>query len=310
MLNLDILPNSVTHIGNSAFKYTAAYDNESNWENDLFYIGNCLLGSRQHTESEPIAVKDGTRLIADYAFSYNLPNVTEIVLPGTVTHIGEMAMLSCNSLERINVTEQNTSFKSVDGVLYNNDMSMLIQYPRKKAEKTFAIPDTVTVIGKNAFSSCYTIEGITIHASVVSVEDYAFDYCKSLQNIIYCGTPAQWAKISFGTGNDSLEEAELTYQTTSPYTQSEVIRTVDGCKVNVSVYNMTSEAAPVKNVIAAGYGTDGRLFDVKTSEYGKMTEPFALNGDICKVKIFVWDENMSPYVRDCEIIDEIGFKTE
>ncbi|MDD6736476.1 MAG: hypothetical protein PUE13_09245 [Clostridiales bacterium] len=144
----------------------------------------------------------------------------------------------------------------------------------------------------------------------MSVEDYAFDYCKSLQNIIYCGTPAQWAKMSVGIGNNSLEEAALTYQTTSPYTKSELIRTADGCRVNFSVYNMTSEATPVKNVIAAGYGSDGRLFDAKTSEYGMMTKQFVLNGDICKVKIFVWNENMSPYVRDCEIIDEVEFKTE
>ncbi|MDD6736475.1 MAG: leucine-rich repeat domain-containing protein [Clostridiales bacterium] len=153
MLDLNTLPNSVTHIGNCAFNDTAAYDKEENWENDLFYIGNCLLDSRQHTESEPIAVKDGTRLIADYAFSYCFKNVTEIMFPDTVTHIGEMAMLSCDSLEKVRVLEQNTSFKSVDGVLYNDDVSVLIQYPQKKAEKTFVIPDTVTVIGEYALSS-------------------------------------------------------------------------------------------------------------------------------------------------------------
>lgn len=189
-------------------------------------------------------------------------------------------------------------------------MSVLIQYPRKKVEKIFVIPDTVTVIGKYALSSCYTIESITIPASVVSVEDYAFDYCTSLHNIIYCGTPAQWAKISVDTGNDSLEEAELTYQTTSPYTQSEVIRTADGCKVNVSVYNITSETPPVKNIIVAGYDARGILLDKETSEYGTLTNPLVLSGDVCKVKIFVWGENLTPHVRDCEIIDEIEFKTE
>lgn len=306
MLDLNTLPNSVTHIGNRAFKDTAAYDNEANWENDLFYIGNCLLESRQHTESEPIAVKDGTRLIADYAFSYCFQNVTEIMLPDTVTHIGEKAMLSCDSLERISVSEQNTSFKSVDGVLYNNDVSVLIQYPRGKTEKIFVIPDTVTAIGKYALSSCYTIESITIPASVVSVEDYAFNYCTSLQNIIYCGTPAQWAKISVGTGNDSLEEAELTYQTTSPYTKSEVIRTADGFRVDVNVYNIPEG----KNIIAAGYDADGKLTDSKNSQYSGSNKTFSLSGDICKVEIFVWGENLSPYVRDCEIIDELEFKTE
>lgn len=310
MLDPNTLLNSVTHIGNRAFNYTAAYDNEANWENDLFYIGNCLLESRQHTGAEPIAVKNGTRLIADYAFLYYFPNVTEIVIPDTVTHIGEDAMLSCGSLERISVSEKNTSFESVDGILYNNDMSMLIQYPRGKTENTFEIPETVTVIGKYALSSCYMIESITIPASVVSIDDYAFDYCTSLQKIIYCGTPAQWATISVGTGNGSLEEAELTFQTTSPYTQSEVIRTADGCKVNVSVYNITSETPPDKNIMAAGYNADGILLDTEASEYGNLTEPLVLSGDICKVKIFVWDENMIPYVRDCEIINETEFKTE
>ena len=234
-LDLYTLPNSVTHIGNRAFNDTAAYENELNWDNDLFYIGNCLLEARQHAESEPIAVRDGTRLIADYAFSYYFPNVTEIVLPDSVTHIGEGAMCDCYSLERISVSEQNTSFKSVDGVLYNDDVSVLIQYPRGKTENTFEIPETVTVIGKYALSSCSMIESITVPASVVSVEDYAFDYCISLQNIIYFGTRRQWAKIRVGTGNDSLGEAECTYQPTSPYTKSEVIRTADGCKVNVEV---------------------------------------------------------------------------
>lgn len=51
MLNLNTLPNSVTHIGNRAFKDTAAYDNEANWENDLFSIGSCLLGAREHPGS-------------------------------------------------------------------------------------------------------------------------------------------------------------------------------------------------------------------------------------------------------------------
>ena len=29
-----------------------------------------------------------------------------------------------------------------------------------------------------------------------------------------------------------------------------------------------------------------------------------------EIKGFLWNENMSPYVRDCEIIDEVEFKTE
>lgn len=73
---------------------------------------------------------------------------------------------------------------------------------------------------------------------------------------------------------------------------------------------MTSEAAADKNIIIAGYNADGRLLDVEISEYGEITNPIVLNGDICMIKIFVWGENLAPYVQNCEIIDKTEFKTE
>lgn len=73
---------------------------------------------------------------------------------------------------------------------------------------------------------------------------------------------------------------------------------------------MTSEATPVKNIITAGYDADGRLLDVEISEYGEITNPIVLDGNICMVKIFVWGENLAPYVQNCEIIDKTEFKTE
>ena len=73
---------------------------------------------------------------------------------------------------------------------------------------------------------------------------------------------------------------------------------------------MTDETTAVKNVIAAVYDTNGKFLGVKTFEYDEMTNQIVLNGDICMVKIFVWGENLAPYVQYNEIIDESEFKTE
>lgn len=51
-----------------------------------------------------------------------------------------------NSLKEINVSEGNAYFKSVDGVLYNKDMTELIAYPYQKGNISYTIPDTVITV--------------------------------------------------------------------------------------------------------------------------------------------------------------------
>ena len=50
------------------------------------------------------------------------------------------------------------------------------------------IPDGVTSIGMLAFTSCYSLENVTIGAGVTSIGDVAFDGCKNLQSITFNGT--------------------------------------------------------------------------------------------------------------------------
>ena len=83
------IPSSVTSIGNEAFWNTGIYKNNSNWENGVLYISNCLVVARGSL-SGAYTIKNGTRLIADDAF-YGCSSLTSVTIPNSVTSIGNGA---------------------------------------------------------------------------------------------------------------------------------------------------------------------------------------------------------------------------
>ena len=162
------IPNSVTSIGNAAFYDTGIYNDESNLENDVLYIDNCLIEARRSI-SGAYAIKENTRLIADRAF-YDCSSLTSITIPNSVTSIGESAFSSCDALTSITIPNSVTSigesaFSSCDALT------------------SVTIPNSVTSIGNGAFSWCTSLTSITIPNSVTSIEDEAFEYCSSLTSV-------------------------------------------------------------------------------------------------------------------------------
>ena len=71
----------------------------------------------------------------------------------------------------------------VDGIKFNKEMTVLIDYPCFKKETNYTIPDSVTSIRYSAFSDCINLTNITIPDSVTSIGDSAFSGCTSLTSI-------------------------------------------------------------------------------------------------------------------------------
>ena len=120
--------------------------------------------------------------IGDYAFR-ECTNLIDITISSSITSIGDWAFLGCSSLTGITVDSQNPAYSSVDGVLFNKNRTVLIQYPIGKQEKSYTIPSSVTSIGEGAFIDCYNLESITIPSSVTSIGNEAFAGCTSLISI-------------------------------------------------------------------------------------------------------------------------------
>lgn len=109
-------------------------------------------------------------------------SLTSIDIPANVTDIVDYAFYGCKNLASINVDDKNTTYASVDGVLYNKEKTILIQAPGK-IQGVFTIPSGVTNIASGAFALCEGLTGLEIPASVTSISEYAFENCTGLTNV-------------------------------------------------------------------------------------------------------------------------------
>jgi len=112
----------------------------------------------------------------------NCTNLTSITLP-VERNSYSLTFKGCTNLTSINVDSGNSVYSSENGVLYSKDKTILLRYPSGKKDRTFTIPNSVTVIGDNAFGGCRSLTSITIPNSVTVIGDNAFGGCTSLTSI-------------------------------------------------------------------------------------------------------------------------------
>ena len=137
------MPNSVTDIGNDAFR---GCENLTSIiiSDKVTSIGNSAFNSC--TGLTAITIPNSVTDIGTYAFAY-CDSLTSITLPAGITSIGEGMFMFCESLESI------------------------------------TIPAGVTSIDEYAFASCTSLAYITIPASVASIAKSVFASCESLTSI-------------------------------------------------------------------------------------------------------------------------------
>ena len=126
-----------------------------------------------------------------------------MTLPDSIAEIGESAFDMCRSLEKI-VTSDNASYKAVDGILYNKELTAFVHIPACLGGDV-TIPDTITFIGSwtfserkivslntgngvseiglCAFENCNSLTDVTIGNGVASLGSSCFDGCTALRNV-------------------------------------------------------------------------------------------------------------------------------
>ncbi len=150
------IPNSITSIGQSAFRYCFGLTS-------VYYTGDiaqwCGINFVDNSVANPLS----------YAHNLYINNelVTALVIPNSVTSIGQYAFYGCSSLTSV------------------------------------VIPNSVTSIGQSAFQGCSGLTSVEIGNSVTSIGMNAFRDCTGLTSVYYTGDIAQWCGINFVDNSDA-----------------------------------------------------------------------------------------------------------
>ena len=120
--------------------------------------------------------------LSKYAFTNC--RFSEITLPKTITSIGDEAFRYCTNIKSINVDEENKHYISIDGVLFNKEQNTLLQYPAKKEDVAYVVPNKVTTIASVAFYGCANLKEITLSNNLTEIKDRTFSSCQELTKIV------------------------------------------------------------------------------------------------------------------------------
>ena len=130
-----------------------------------------------------VTIPNSVVSIEDFAFAW-CGGLTEVTIPNSVVSIGDLAFAYCGGLTAIKVATDNQYYSSGNGVLFNKNKTVLIQYPIGKTNTSYTIPNSVITIKIVAFMFCENLTEIIIGNSVTTIEMSAFANCSNLTEII------------------------------------------------------------------------------------------------------------------------------
>ncbi|MBR3835988.1 MAG: leucine-rich repeat protein [Clostridia bacterium] len=157
------IPGSVTSIDIQAFYGCTSLEN-------VYYTGDiagwCAMSFGSNGYSTPMHYADNLYINGELLQG-------DIVIPDSVTSIGDLVFDYCTSLTKV------------------------------------TIPDSVTSIGLCAFSGCTGLTSVTIGAGIADIGDGSFNGCTGIKDVYYPGSREQWDKISIGNNNSALTNATI-----------------------------------------------------------------------------------------------------
>ena len=287
------IPESVTSIGNRAFDGCsgltkvnimdiAAWCNIafSSGSNPLYYAKHLYVNDEEVTE---LVIPNSVTSIGSYAF-YNCSGLTSVTIPNSVTSIGNQAFWDCTSLTSVTIPNSVTSIgdyafvgcSSLTSVTIGNSVTSIgaSAFSYCSGLTSVTIPNSVTSIGEAAFHSCTGLTSVTIPNSVTSIGEAAFRDCSSLTSVTIGNSVTSIGSRAF-SGCSGLTSVTIPNSVTSigSYAFYAVPNIVYSGRATGSPWGALSVNGYVDGYLVYSDESKTTLLACSTSAQGKITIP-------------------------------------
>ena len=222
------LPGTVTYLGRYTFQGSGLTEIDLSALTQLTCFGTSATSCSTSAVSYVFAdCKDLTRVvlpdsltkIGGYAFygcesltDINLGNVVQfndfalagtsigsVTLSSALTHVGAGVFAGCANVEEIAVRAGSSEYRSVSGVLYNED-DEIVAYPSGKVPEGGVLTITADMgVGEGALAGCTGISEVVIEEGITVIGDYAF-YDSAVKKVTLPSTLTEIGKYAFAYG--------------------------------------------------------------------------------------------------------------
>lgn len=224
-----VLPDGVKTVRETAF-FNCAYLKELVLPQSLEVVGaNCFSNCAALEDAD----LGGAKIVGTDAFT-GCSALRHVKISGNCTSLGEhLPFTTCTLLEDIEVSSGDGAFSSKDGILYDHDGKILIEYPLNHGDSTVHIPDGVKEIGAYSFAECKTIKDVVLPKSLESIGQFAFYNCDELKKLRVYKHVSEIGECAFGFKENPDYEVSQTGTNSSKENVEPHLR-VDGFKLYTS----------------------------------------------------------------------------
>ncbi len=138
---------------------------------------------RGNTHLKEATVSEEINGVPVTEYRSNVRDIDVIHLPKTIKTITDTADVAGDNCAYYDIDKDNPYFTSVDGIIYNKDMTKLVRVPKRYENKNIVIPDGVKIIDDWALFSLENVESVEFPDSVEMIKEHAFAFSDKLKSV-------------------------------------------------------------------------------------------------------------------------------
>ena len=142
--------------------------------------------------------------------------VNTVNLSKTVPDFAVSSVFGTSTLKAVNVEDGNPYYQSIEGILYNGNVTRLLFYPADKVGE-YIVPETIKEIEPSTFANKTNLTGVVLHAGIEKIGGDAFKSCSGLLRVEFKTPQVGEAVVDLVIGDGAFYSCSYLTEITIPY---------------------------------------------------------------------------------------------